>query len=270
VGYRQFVRSFWPTLILGTTGAVAFGAGLAQQPRRDVFAGELVLLGIGSLVLSAFAPRIVNWEIGPKGVKAAMSPNELTATESSGYLAGEDDDEPGQTFDEDEVVLAARTALSGEAIAALLQADADSALHGMLLRLFLLDASDGVLVPVLRVGDPPPAEVERFRPGCGATGTAFARGEYVYVAGPAVSDATYGLTPEQQQHFQSLTAVGSMPVANASGRVLGVLTASTETEDGPERLASEDGFYDLLGRSMLLSRVLVDLLKWFDDGYALP
>ena len=229
-----------------------------------------MFLGVGSLVLSAFAPRIINWEIGPKGVKASMSAHEHDVEESSGYLAGETADRANDTFEEDDMVVAARTALAGEAIAALLDPVKDSPLSGMLLRLFLFDGDENLLVPVRRAGDPPPDESEQFRPGCGATGTAFARAEYIYVDGPAVADATYGLTPAQQEHFRNLTAVASIPITNAAGTVLGVLSASTDTAGGPGKLSSEEAYFDLLGRAMLLSRVLVDLLKWFDDGYSLP
>ena len=269
--FRPFVRRYWPSITLAATGTASFAAGLAQQVGRETFAGELVFLGVGSLVLSAFAPRIVNWEIGPRGVKAAMSPLEVDIAESSGYLAGEPTDETDDGMNEDDdVVVAARTALAGEAIARLLEPEEDSPLRSVLLRLFLLDDDENVLVPVLRMGDLAPAAAERFRPGCGATGTAFARGEYVYVDGPAVADATYGLTPEQQEHFRNLTAVAAIPVTNAASAVLGVLAASTEDVEGPARLGTEEAYFDLLGRSMLLSRVLVDLLRWFDDGYDLP
>lgn len=72
---------------------------------------------------------------------------------------------------------------------------------------------------------------------------------------------------EQQEAFRDLTAVASLPVANAAGMVIGVLTASTTAPHGPASLSSKDAYYDMLSRALSLARVLVDLLKWFDDGY---
>lgn len=261
----SFLRRYWPSCVLGATGVVALVAGLIQQVGRDLLAGELVFLGVGALVLSAFAPRISNMEFGPKGMKASLTANEHQVEESTGYLSGDDVLEPGESLEQDEVVIGARTALAGEAIATLLAPEPDSILHGSILRMYLLDEDEQLLVPMIRSGDPEPHDVERFRLGCGATGTSFARGEFVYVDGDAISDATYGLTQDQQRYFARLSAVASLPVANAVGTVIGALTASTDAEDGPEKLSTEDAYYDLLVRSLALARVLVDVLKWFDD-----
>lgn len=55
-----------------------------------------------------------------------------------------------------------------------------------------------------------------------------------------------------------------MPVPNASNAVIGVLTASTTLSSGGD-LGSEEVYYDLLGRALLIARALIDLLKWFTD-----
>lgn len=217
--------------------------------------------------MSAFSPRLTELEIGPKGMKGKLeqhSEREQSASLLAGTKSPSDEAEP---LEEDELVVMARTALGGEAIDALLRPSEDGELAQCKLRLYLLDREAQLLVPIVQTGEPSPPSVELFRPGCGATGTAFARGEGVFVAGPAVADATYGLTPEQQLHFRDLTAVASLPVFNAAGDVLGVLTASTKAPDGPERLSSEDGYYEMLSRALGLARALVDLLQWFDDGY---
>lgn len=271
-GYRravgrlsQFAARHWPSLILATTGTAYFVAGIVQSPARGGFAVALVSWGGGCLVLSAFAPRLTELEIGPKGMKGKLhSEREQSAGLLAGAKSPADDGEP---LEEDELVVMARTALAGEAIDALLRPAEDGDLAPCKLRLYLLDKEAQLLVPIVQTGEPSAPSVEFFRPGCGATGTAFVRGERVLVAGPAVADATYGLTSEQQVHFQDLTAVASLPIFNAAGDVIGVLTASTKDPDGPERLSSENGYYEMLSRALALARVLVDLLQWFDDGY---
>lgn len=105
--------------------------------------------------------------------------------------------------------------------------------------------------------------------GRGATGTAYARGDVVIVEGAAVWDTTYGLTEEQSVKFRHFTAVVSVPVMNESGDVIGVITASA-TDPNQGGLLTEDGYYDLVSRSMLVARVLVDLLGWFPDRYDGP
>lgn len=262
-----FGARHWPSIILAGTGTASFIAGILQSPGRDGFAGVLVALGVGSLALSAFAPWITELEIGPKGMKGKLERN-AEREQSAGLLAGgkppSDEVEP---LEEDEVIIMARTALAGEALSTLLQPTGEGELAQCKLRLYLFDEDAHLLVPMSQAGGPDADPVEFFAPGCGATGTAFVRGQRVFVDGPAVSDATHGLTPEQQIRFRDLTAVASVPVLSAAGAVLGVLTASTTAPDGPERLSSDDGDYEMLGRSLLCARVLVDLLHWFDDGY---
>ena len=47
----------------------------------------------------------------------------------------------------------------------------------------------------------------------------------------AVSDATYGLTPEQQEHFAKGRVVVATPMYGLDGTPLGVVTAFSEADD---------------------------------------
>lgn len=99
----------------------------------------------------------------------------------------------------------------------------------------------------------------------GAVGRAWSEERYVVAHGAAVSDGTFGLSPEQQQRYADLAVVAAVPVANASGQPIAVLSASSK-EPGT-KLTSPEGFRYHLFLADLVARVLVDLLKWSDDGY---
>lgn len=73
--------------------------------------------------------------------------------------------------------------------------------------------------------------IAEFSPGAGATGTAWEERDLIVVQGEAVSDATYGLTPEQQRHFRRFQVVAGVPVS-IDGEPIGVLTAISKIDDG--------------------------------------
>jgi hypothetical protein len=102
-----------------------------------------------------------------------------------------------------------------------------------------------------------------WRIGTGAVGEAWQRAEYVLARGEEVSDATFGLTPDQQARYQSLAVVAAMPVTNAAGEVIAVLAGSSTDPDSP--LTGPEGFDAHLLVAQEVARVLIDLLKWFTD-----
>lgn len=59
--------------------------------------------------------------------------------------------------------------------------------------------------------------------------------------------------------------MAAMPVVNAQNQVIAVLAASTI--DDAHALAGQEAFDDLVVRGQLVARVMVDVLKWFDDDY---
>jgi hypothetical protein len=93
-------------------------------------------------------------------------------------------------------------------------------------------------------------------PAQGATGTAWKTNSYVFAPGKQVSDSTYGLTPEQQKRYRSLTAVAATPIQNARGKAIGVLTLFTTIEN-PN---IDDNFVILhIGAAEIVARVLIDV-----------
>lgn len=98
------------------------------------------------------------------------------------------------------------------------------------LTVYIYDGERDVLSPAY------PAEVRgvpiaEFRPGNGATGTAWAERDLIVVQGEAVSDSTYGLTLGQQRYFRRFQVVAGVPVA-LDGELIGVLTAISKIDDG--------------------------------------
>jgi GAF domain len=83
------------------------------------------------------------------------------------------------------------------------------------------------------------ADVTDFRPGYGATGQAFSTRQVIVVHGDAVHNADYGLTAQQQDHFQAARIVGSAPLFDFDdlSRVIGVLTCISTTAPEPDTQA---------------------------------
>jgi len=61
-----------------------------------------------------------------------------------------------------------------------------------------------------------------------------------------------------------LRVVASTPVINAAGNVVAVLSASSE--DVRSGLATDEGKEAHLALAGAMGRVLIDLLRWADDG----
>ena len=102
-----------------------------------------------------------------------------------------------------------------------------------------------------------------WRPGVGATGVAYESGEYVVAVGEQTHDGTYNLDAATQRAFAHLTEVAAMPLVNASGRTVGVLSASHSDEE--TILSSEDGYEAHARAATATTRVVVDLLGIDND-----
>jgi hypothetical protein len=98
-------------------------------------------------------------------------------------------------------------------------------------------------------------QIDRDRPQ-GVTGTAWKINAYVFAPGEQVSDETYGLTPEQQERYRSLTAVAATPIQNARGNPIGVLTLFT-TMENPD--IDDDFVIRHIGAAEIVARVLIDV-----------
>jgi hypothetical protein len=125
--------------------------------------------------------------------------------------------------------------------------------------LYFYDIDADKLVPIWPER-PQEDAVKSFEPGKGATGTAWREGKLVLVTGDAVSDATYGLTPDQQQMFGDYKAVAAAPVFWRENWTVGVLTAISTVDDGHfESPEAQESLRDL-------AAVIGPLLAvWVDD-----
>lgn len=89
------------------------------------------------------------------------------------------------------------------------------------------------------------------------TGAAWKTNDYVFAKGPAVSDAAFGLTPEQQQRYNELTAVAATPIRDPRRNPIGVLTVSTQEND--IRVTDREFVELLIASAAELAPVLEDL-----------
>lgn len=99
---------------------------------------------------------------------------------------------------------------------------------------------------------------ERWAPSQGAVGAAWSSASLIRDRGPRVSDATYGLTAEQQQLYRHLAVVAAAPVLDAAGRPIAVLSVASNDDDG--YLFERDGAAALARLADVVARVLIDLI----------
>jgi hypothetical protein len=102
------------------------------------------------------------------------------------------------------------------------------------------------------------ASSTEWKVGQGAVGAAYETNEYVLVRGAAVSDATWSLTPGQQERYKRLQLVGAAPIRDEWGDCIGVLSAASENDDG--QLATPDGQARHIELAVVIGRVIRDLL----------
>lgn len=126
---------------------------------------------------------------------------------------------------------------------------------------FVLDQDAGRLLPIFE--ESTDGTSAGWAPGTGATGLAYSSGEFVKVSGEAVSDASYGLTEEQQERYRDLQVVAAMPVKNARNDVIAVLTASRDEDDGI--FDSQEGFEEMVLLARVCARILIDVLQEAGD-----
>jgi hypothetical protein len=251
----------WTLIAIGLV-LVAFSAVAYIVADHNASTLTFAVLGVGCLVAGPMLSRLRSAEVGPGTAKFTFD-SPLTAD-----LASTDEITEEQTDEPDEIVAAARFQLASAAQSQILKTSETGPLAGAELYLYLYDHEANQLVPVDPSGeDPSTDEVTWWPVGTGATGSAFERCEFVYVVGDQIRDTTYGVTPEQAERFNDLTVVASMPVTNAEGRAIAVITATTTAPDRGGMADEEGTFNALLAKSMLTARVLVDLLGWFPDVY---
>lgn len=91
----------------------------------------------------------------------------------------------------------------------------------------------------------------------GITGAAWHTNSYVAAKGAHVSDATYGLSTEEQARYAHLTGVAAYPVQNARRQGIGVLTIATSDPDPP--VFAKEFVETVIGTAEIAARILIDV-----------
>jgi hypothetical protein len=263
-------------VIFGAASPLAAWGSWVARVDHENYAIALLFSAVGLLLLALLLPYTEEAEAGPKGFRWKLRQDPKTALDAADKgvpaeqieptITGdvEDDDREPDNSDEDDDVISVANYIAGNmALSQLLDnaVEATGPLEHCDLRLYLYDEEVKRLVPIHTTGhveDPTTWEV-----GKGATGVAYERKEFVLVQGDAVWNDTFGLTTKQQERYKRLVAVASTPVLNASGDVIAVLSATSS--HFKHALASAEGQRDLNLTALLIARVLVELLQWFDD-----
>lgn len=262
-------------IAFGIAVALAVGSWIshldAQAYATGLFFGALALVLLGLLL-----PSLVKLEVTGTGVKVEMDRRErdasaraadegVTPSDVAQDIASTDSGPPTASPEDAEIIGTLNYSAGALAVRAIFDwaTSDDSHLRNCELRLYLYDEEVDRLVPSFYQGGDEVRPPKQWEIGRGATGAAYETGAFVCATGPAVSDDTYDLTDEEQERYRQLAAVGSAPVFNSAGTTIGVLTASTS--DLNHQLGSQAGEQELTAAALLVSRVLVELLQWFDD-----
>jgi hypothetical protein len=96
--------------------------------------------------------------------------------------------------------------------------------------------------------------------GKGVVGRAYELGEIQLAIGTECSDDTFGLTPSEQRRHATLREVAAVPVRDDEGTLLAILSASNRSDVSV--LGTELGMNELIIRSFVAARLMIDLLKW--------
>ena len=217
--------------------------------------------GAAMLTIACLLPSIQRIKAGPTGIE--IDTRQVDQVEVTAGLAasGEEPHAEVDAADVDDIVGSFRWLAASDAIGRWLRSPPD-ALGDCYLHLFLYDAETQKLVAAFE--EDPEQPTEAWAPGKGAVGIAWQERELVLVEGSACFDETFGLAPEQQRRYQALAYVVAVPVLNAGGDAIGVLSASTE--DIGSQLGADEGQLALVALAEYIARVLVDVLKWFTDS----
>ena len=217
-------------------------------------------LGAGLLLLGVFADRLRRAKLGPTGAEIEL---EQRAAESTTELSASPSAVQSPAFPDSDQVVDVHRAVLGYDVITFLTRPREGPLAGCGFQLYLFDADQHMLLPVLEPTHAAPSP--GFRVGEGVAGKAWESGEFTIAEGREASDETFALSADKQARYTDLAVVAAMPVTNAGGRVIAVLSASaTDPQSG---LGTDEAFEDLVALADAIARVLVDLLKWFSDDY---
>jgi GAF domain len=226
------------------------GSELAVEGLLVVLAAFVGAFVIQRVILGQYQLKIGVFEL-PAGEPLPPAPPNVAA-----QLA----EQQRTDVSEDEIFPAARLTLGENAIRDLLE-NPPPPLSDVEFRIYKYDKENDVLLPIFDTD--PSAPPENWKPGQGLTGEAYLTGRYVAAEAPETHDETFKLTPEQQRRYQNIAQAAAIPIRNAAGRVIAVLTAWATNPDN--ELTSDEGYEALLVLEQLIARALVDLLGWATD-----
>jgi hypothetical protein len=254
---RRWLRRHWSSTVLIPLGLILILVAMYQAKGRE-FASTALVTGSVLVLVGALHHKIVRAKL-PGGAEVELKQE---ARHVTSRIAVQSEPLAPETIGPDEEDDATRWVLATRLFDDLLIEPTD-ALAGCAMQLYLYDEEWDLLLPILTPGHRGPSP--GFAPGQGATGMAWDTGEYVVAEGRAVADDTFHLSPEQQERYRDLAVVAAMPVTNAAGRVIAVLSAASR--DPKSGLLTDAGFEGHVFLAGAVARILVDLLKWFDDTY---
>lgn len=255
------------------------GAGAVVSVCSAPDALDGVTLAIGLLVLLLLAPDIA--EIGVPGLvtmrrrlaehdaELATLRLQLSAASTASvvinglatapYADGESPDDVPEPVPD--VVDQARY-LAAELLTRALQDEAAETLDARL-HLYLYDDDSGLLTPVLEPAEGQPV-VAGWEPGQGVVGRAWSAQAAVSARGVELSRDVGVVSERRLARYAELAVVTAIPVLNAAGVPIAVVSASSRDPDCP--LDSDEALTQLLAAGELLARGLVDLLGWATDA----
>lgn len=176
---------------------------------------------------------------------------------TSGYASGGE----GQPARPEGDPLSQSRYTAAEMVISWLRGDPPGRLEGCDLRLYLPDDTGATLQPVF-AEDAEVAE-ERWAVGEGLVGRAWRDREAVLARGDDLADVVSALPENQRGRHAGYAVMAATPILNATGRPVGVLSASVA--DAETDLDSDGGMSELIALGGVLARILVDLLGWATD-----
>lgn len=251
-----WARRQWSSIILTGTGwTVLVGAARLEQA-SDELAAVSIATGALLVVLGALHHRGLSGGAGALTVSVPPDPSgEITKRIAERVSQPTADD-----LADDETDDAARYLLGERALAEMVLRPRPP-LDDCRGQVWLLSEQEGVLFGILEPGHPGHVT---FAPGEGAVGRCWVEEAYVIAEGDAVVSTDMGLDAEKIARYADVTAAAAVPVFNAVGAKIAVLSMSTRAPQ--THLGSRAGIEHMVFLAEVTARVLVDLFKWFDDG----
>lgn len=257
------LSSLWPwisrqwasVVLVGTGWSVLVGAVRLEQA-SDALAGGSIAIGSLLVVLGALHHRGMRGGAGPLNVSVPPEP----AGETTKRIAERSRQPTPEELADDETDDAARYLLGERALEQFVLTPAPP-LNDCRGQVWLFDDNKEILYGILEPGHPGNVT---FAPGEGAVGRSWVEEAYVIAEGEAVVSRDLGLDAAKIDRYADVTAAAAVPVFNAGGEKLAVLSMSSQDPD--TQLGSEEGLQHLLFLAEVTARVLVDLFKWFDEG----